>query len=78
MRKAGSSRWKWEAEKMIGLEGCEGWTPAMLYRQDIGAAVKNLESQGVCVILGGDFNFAWSKNCKRVSCGGEHAAEWKR
>ena len=63
---------------MAGLECSEGRTPAMQYREDLGMVVKELEIQGVCVILGGDFNFAWHKEYETASYGGVYAAEWQK
>lgn len=62
---------------MAVMEGGAKRTPAMQYRGDLGMVVKELESQGVCVILGGDFNFVWAPRYEAFSCGGKYAAEWK-
>ena len=62
---------------MGDVEGGESRTSAMQYREDLGMVVKELESQKVCVILGGDFNFAWAPMYEGVSCGGKYAAAWK-
>ena len=55
-----SNRWKWEDKKMADVGGGGDRTPAMQYRDDLGMVVQELEAQKVCVVLGGDFNFAWA------------------
>ena len=72
-----SNRWKWEDEKLEDVEGGGDRTPATQYRDDLGMVVQELESQKVCVILGGDFNFAWAPIYEGVSFGGKYAAAWK-
>ena len=73
----GSARWKWEEEQMESWE-CGGCHSDEQYRKDVGDEIGKLHAQKVCVVLGGDFNFAWHQAYSNVSSGGKYAEAWRQ